>query len=109
MIFHNMFPSISRSLGVIKQGTTHIIEYPYTNIEKIIKITPPCTCTDTVNDVPTQRISVKYKVPEIPVHLIAKGLRSMKTDKWISVIFTSKTEPDREQTIVLGFNATIVL
>lgn len=103
-----MFTSIFRSLGTIKQKTKQTIIYPYTNIEKIVSITAHCGCTELTNDISAQCIRVTYVVPEIPVHLIAKGQNSMETNKSITVIFVSKDKPDVEQTTILAFNGIII-
>lgn len=102
-----MFKIISISLGSIRVGSRHTIDFHYFNIKSIVSIKSSCDCTAITNDIPNQKITIEYKAKDIPEHLKIKGHVRQNMARPVTVVFVSTAEPDREQIIVLAFNATV--
>lgn len=103
-----MFPSIARSLGTIKERSTHIVLFPYSNILKMISIKASCDCVAIVNNIPKQQLELTY-IAKVPEHLKEVGKKIISSKKSVTVVFTSNDKPDIEQVIVLNINANIMV
>lgn len=105
-----MFKIINYSLGTIKVGSKHILQYPFENIELITSIESPCDCAVPTIDYPNTRITIEYIAKPISEHLRIKGQTSQYIQKGITVRYTVKgnTTDSIPSIIVLSFNATVI-
>lgn len=101
-----MFQITHKDLGVIKKGVLIKIQFPYTDINLVLRVEAGCDCSEVHNDSKNKQIVVSYTPNGIPKHLVEAGQRSFTPVKEVIITYNIK---DGGESLVqrLTFSGTI--
>jgi hypothetical protein len=96
-----MFSLTAVNLGEISVGSSHTIEFPYTDdVNYIQRVTSPCGCTSVTNDVGNRKIIAVYTAQPIPVHLTLQGINLQDKQLVLEIEYLSNTFGDQHQNLI---------
>lgn len=95
-------------LGWIHSGKTYVAKYPHKGLREIIKTEASCDCLNINNEKSLSRILIKYKPKKVPIHLREQNINHYKTQKTITVSYTTNDEPDHIKVVVLVLDAMVM-
>lgn len=100
-----MFLTDKINLGEVKVGSKNSLEFPYSDIDYISRVTSPCVCTNVSNHVKDKMIKGSYVPAPIPIHLKVEGMTKHPRDYTITVEYVKDGHTITQQ---LKFTAIII-